>query len=101
LKPAITTCPSGTSTRSTSRSTWCGLAGELQHMGQHHQIEAGGGKGQRGVVGSDLHLAAPARKRKGIRLAAGIELRQPELHRVVAEDVGHQRIEARLSQAIT
>jgi hypothetical protein len=38
-------------------------------MGQHHQVEAGGGKGQRGVVGFDLHPPLPAVKRKGMRLA--------------------------------
>jgi hypothetical protein len=63
--------------------------------GQHHQVEAGGGKGQRGVVGFDLHPAAAGREAEGHAVGAQeIELRRAELHRVVAEDVGHQRIEA-------
>ncbi len=118
LKPAITTRPSGTSTRSTSRSVRCGSRASSSACGNTTQVDAGIGKRQRLEVAMQAdrlerrlhgdHLVQRRRHRQrfghhqriaghpAVRHAVGaqaLEFGQAQLHGMETEGVGHRMVE--------
>ena len=106
LKPEITTRPSGTRTRSTSRSI-VRLGGAFKGMGQHQQVHALRFERQRLGLGQH-HARLPClgmlrRRRLGAHATLEghavrpqqVPVGQPHLPGVVAEHVRHGRVELR------
>lgn len=74
------------------------IRGKLQHVRQHDQVDAVAGEGQMLGIGVDLRRTANATpEAEGNPAGAQIlDVRQPDLQRVEAEDVGRHLIDARL-----
>ena len=100
LSPQMTTRPSGTSTRSTSRSVACGsgLSSSVCGSTTRSRLLAENGSAAKSVTSARCARQRAGRdsasQRCGMRLARRpVDLGQAQLQRVVAEHVGHGLVE--------